>query len=461
MSLLPLLSCLLSAALFDVQVVPLNDGAYPFAVPSTGSKGVICVLDGPTVTVYPAHGAPRSLVFEPGTSAFDVADLDSDGQPDVVAVCGDRIRQYTFSEPATEPQTLFRLNNQFSGHSPKPYPYAFLVERDKKKMLALPCEETFEARALDGTSIASYPIGDNAPRRISYGRPFQSHSVFPTQAASPTAIENEVTRLIDFQPELPSDLLPLDSASTVARRVTGLQIREAGHLDATQWPWFRLKKDAAGTDRVLYALSPPEYRDTLVCIRKVDPVERIKDSDDDISPSKRYPGIPIVSAVPPDFNGDGYADLLLWGNGELMLSMDTITKTITTGAWPVTLSVHIFSPQKGRFEPSPAARLTVSVPIAWLISAESEPPVRYYVLEDFNGDGRTDLGCSLSPDTYTVWLYGQSGFETSPDFSYRTVTPITALAFYGDLEQTGRATIVLQTQNNLHILRPVKAAPSE
>lgn len=451
---------LYAASLFDVQVIPLNDAnARPFLAAASAQAGSLYVLDGNTVTQYPADAPAQSVVLAPGTSAFDIDDIDRDGRPEVVAVCGERIMRYQFAQSEPEPaHELFTLRTQFMDSSSAPYPYVMIVQNDDQHLLALACEESFEVRALDGTQVASYPIGENAPRRVSYGRPFRASSIFPARTASPDAIEAQIDRSIHFEPELPGELLAVEADVPMARPATSLQLRQAGTLDPAHWPWFHLAVDGSRTQRVLYALAPPLYADTLVCIREADPSQRLKDSDKTVSPPKRYPGAAVVldDDSRPDFNGDGYTDLLLWKGAEPLLTIDSLANTVTTGTWPLTLSVHLFSIKKNRYEPAPASRITASAPISWFVAADTTGPIRHCVLRDFNGDGRTDFGCSLSPCAFSVWLYGTSGFGRAADFEYRTDAPILEIAFQSDLEAKGQTTVGLRTRSGLQVLRPTQ-----
>jgi len=458
------------AALFDVTSIPLGrPDARCFLAPADADKAAdVFVLEGRRLTAYgsDAQGTPFPLVLEQGTTAFDVADIDGDGQNEVVAVCGPRILRYDLSSTQPSPadtaplpfEVLFELETQLSGAWRDPFPYVMALEREDGVVLALPCEEALELRTTDGQLAASYPVDASAEHTVSYGSPFAAWSVSPPQIGPPTALEMEVSRHLEFEPDWPDDLLPV--AARGPKRMPEASVQHAS-LDERDWFWFPLKVDASTQQRVLYAPARPGYRDTLVWIRDSAAEDAdLTDRHVTISPKRRYPGILIdLEEDSADFNGDGYADLLLWQAPKPPMSVDGLTRAVLGRNWPLELTVHLFSTEKKRYEPKPAAHLTTLVPVTWFLTAFWETPMQPWVVRDFNGDGRTDLGLGNAPGRFQVWLFSEQGFAAKPDFSETFPEPITDVEFKADLDASGRTSIGLRTEKALYVLRAVARLP--
>jgi hypothetical protein len=415
----------------------------------------VYVLDGRILTAYSnADSGPAPVLeFPEGTTAFDIADLDGDGVTEVVAICGDRIMRYRFpaSGAAAPPEDLFQLHTQLSAAPAAPYPCVLVVKRENRALLALPCETTFELRELNGTPVSSCPICTDATKQASIGSPFSARSIDPPQAGPWNALEMAVDRLLEFNPELPPDLAPAPNPHPSERRGTRLHMRDAADQGEESWPWFPLLTTGPASVRVLYAFAPHDFRDTLVRVAEAKSGEKGADP----GPPRKYPGtLVMVEDELPDFNRDGYVDLLLWKAPEPGMSVDALTRAVSGGTWPLDLTVHLFAPEKNRYEPKPAARIACKVPVGWFLTMEPEGPMRNCVLRDLDGDGRTDFACSTAPNRFAVWLYGETGFAAQPDFDREFPEPITALEFAQDLDGRGRASVGLRTQTALYLLRP-------
>jgi hypothetical protein len=452
----------LVSALFDAWDIPLSDPAAPvFLAHADADKTTdIFVLNGNSITAWPAGSRrpPVTAVLAEGTSGFDIADVDNDGLSEIIAVCGDNIMSCRLVERGAEPaaKTLFVLRNQLSAPSVQPFPYVMAVQYDGAPALALPCETTFDLRGFDGALIASFPIGSETAHRISYGSPFSAAWVDPPQAGPAGSIEAEVNRVISFEPELPAGMLPIATQSPGYRRGTLLQARDAASEGPESWPWFPLKTDGSTAQRALYALARPDYRDSVVCVREANS-ENVDLSGKNVvvGPQRRYPG--VLCVLPddlPDFNADGYVDLLLWRAPEPGVSLDSLTRVVLGQKWTVNLTAHLFSPRKNRFEPLPASHIALQIPVDWFIAMTASGPLRHVVLRDFNGDGRTDLGCAVSENEWAAWLSGADGFAPRPDFSRQFDEPIDRVEFRACLDGGASTSIGLRTRTALHLLYP-------
>ena len=464
----PLALALIAACLpaaFQVQAIPLSSpNACTFlAHADTDAIADLFVIDGDTLTVYPSSSNRTSFVIPliEGASVVDVADVDMDGVSEVVAIAGDRIMLYEIptSNAALPPQELLRLHTQLADPAPQPAPHVLVVRNEGRQLLALPCENTFELRSIDGAVVATYPIGPEAHQRVSYGTPFSASSVYPPHIGRRDALELSIHRSIEIEPELPADLLAVEPPARERRRGTPAQARRAAGLEDESWPWFPLKTDggSAGdaSPRVLYASAPPDYRDALIRVRQSQGRDTaLNEKPASIGPERRYPGsLMLLENDLPDFDHDGYVDLLLWKAPEPGVSVDALTAVLTAGVWRVDLTVHLFSPEKNRYKPVPATHITCEVPIAWFLSMGPEGPLHHCVLRDFDGDGRTDFGCSTAPNRFSIWCYTETGFSVQPDFDQVFPQPITGVDFRADLEGQGRTTIGLRTQTSLYLIR--------
>lgn len=454
--------CLATGALFDVYEIPFETPGAQCFVAASDNDGIadLFVLAGNRITIYKnaQSQAVQRVILAPDTSAVDVADTDDDGANELVAVCGDRLLRYELDPgAASEPVELFRRETQLSMRGGRPYPHVLVVRREGIPLLALPCESTFELRTVSGELVAAHPIGTDAPRYVMYGRPFSSSNVDPPLVGAPDALEFRVSRVIAVEPSLPPDLLPVEAQGPLLRRGTPRQARDAAALEPDAWPWFPVRADGSNRARALYALSGTGLGDTL--IRMQQPATGTEGASGEIrvGPRRRYPGVLLLSEDDlPDFNGDGYTDLLLWNSPDPTPTVNTLSRAVVDGHWPIRLTVHLFSPEKERFAPQPAAQLSLVVPVVWFLGGSGRAPVQHMVLRDLDGDKATDLACSVAPQEYAVWRWTKNGFPQTPDFRTVLTERIVAVEQRIDLDGGGRTSIILRGESKLFVL---KASP--
>jgi hypothetical protein len=199
----------------------------------------------------------------------------------------------------------------------------------------------------------------------------------------------------------------------------------------------------------LYA-SAEAGKDTLIRVQHgadESPPRQVK-----VGPERRYPGRLILpDADLPDFNGDGYVDLLLWSTPEPGTSLDALTKVVAVATWPLRITAHLFSPDKGRYEPKVAGHTFCRLPVPWFLTFESGTPLRNCVLADFDGDGRTDCAWSTTPDSFSIWLY-KDGLRAKPDFHSAFPEAISRVEFQADLDGQGRTAVGLRGSSNLYLI---------
>ena len=451
-------------ALFTLQTIPVEqpDAQCFFAEADGRGGGDLVVIDGLQLTVHPGAqaGEALSISLDPDTSAVDVADIDGDGQPDLVAVAGDRVLKYSLAPAAArDPQVLFAAHSQLSAKTPRPFPHVLMVARGGRPLIALPTMESLELRAPSGELVESHPIGLEAAHRVSFGQPFSALPVQPPRQGTPGALELRIIQTVAFVPALPEGLAPVDVPGAQQFSGSVAQAAVAARKELPEsWPWFRLHPSGPEDDeRVFYAYDPDGARETLVRVRRAVPPVAGRGRELKLSGVQRYPGmaVPCTTTV-PDFNGDGYADLLLWNAVAPVPTVGAITRALTEGYWSVRLTVHLFDPASGRYSPVPFVVIPLQVPVAWFLADPGSPPVRHLVLDEFNGNDRTDLLCAIAPDKLAVWVSVPSGIRPDPLQVIQFPGPVQRVELRGDLDGEGRTSLVLSGPKSFYVLRARK-----
>jgi hypothetical protein len=449
----------LVSGLFDVQTVPAGRADSQCFIAETDTDGTadLFILSGNTLFIYEnaEAGARRTLPLRAGTAALDVADIDGDGFNEVITAGGGEVRSYSLAPGAeAAPRVLFRKKTCFSGYTGMPFLHVMAVMRNETPLLALPGENSFDLCKPDGEIVESFPAGLDAPYHASMGNPFTALTTAPPQAGPPDALEFRVRRTQVVKPNLPSELLPVETPAQLSRLGTPLQARDAAARPPEAWPWFPLRNGDAGRDeRVLYAVTGPEPGDSLIRIQRAR-AERGQDEEAGLTPKRRYPGRLVTAKDnPPDFNADGYADLLLWNPPAPAPTVTGITRAVMRQKWPLRITVHLFDPEKGRFSGKPDARLEFEVPVLWFLDTWTRMPLRLLVLRDFDGDGFCDLGCATDENEYSVWRFTPEGVSHVPDFQRRFPEKLRSIAFVEKLEGRRRTSIALRSEAALFVLK--------
>lgn len=450
------LAGMLCGALLEVQTVPWSpETSVCFLADTTlDGRAEVCVLDAGRLRVYSAR--QRAPLFDvqlaPQTSAVDIADIDGDGTADVVTVRGEAIRTYPLAKNS-EGQDRFTLENRYSHVAGRPFPTVLVVERDGTPMAALPREEGLEIRDFAGNLVEHHPVGLQTPSHRSITRPFTYWVSQHAQAGPRSALEFRISSVVSYQPLDPAEAAPVPTEPPAARLGTRMQQHEAAGLDPSRWPWFSVGDGPAGRYRALYRAASTGDATTAIRIRTT-PDEDASGSPS-TGPARHYPGALILrEGTAPDFNGDGFADILLWKAQQPAVTANALVRAAAGDGWPVRLTAHLFVPDKRRFSPKPAAHLTVKAPLAWWFSRTRFGPLREILLHDFNGDGRTDLGCLTRDDTLAVWTSDEEGFTDGPAFEHQFPDRVERVVFQADLEGQGRTSVGIESGDALHILRP-------
>lgn len=449
------LALALFAASLDVVSVPVSEpDAHVFLAATQARRPArVCVLEGHRLSFYDLDDAEQAatVVMDPAAGPVDVADLSGDGLSEVVCIAGDRILRYPIPKNglaalAAAGKEVFSLRTQLSA-SRGAFPYVLVVPWEGAPALGLPTEAAFEIRRLDGTLAEAFPLGDDAPQRVTYGRPFSYWVSSPPQAGAQAWLDLTINRISSYEPVIPADVLPVVPPRRAARS-RGVVRAGDGQENHSRWLWFPVRK--ADERRVFFALAPPHYSDTLVVVQK-DSADAVSAERPRTTPALRYPGVilPPDDAL-PDLNGDGFTDILLWSTPEPGVSVDALTRAVLGRTWPLRVTAHLFDPERQRYEAQPKRVLECRVPVGWFIHSQEQMPLRHVVLADFNGDGRTDIGASDDEKRYTVWLSGEGdGAVLSSVFA----DPVESVVFAEDVRENGRTVIGLRTQRAVHVLQ--------
>ncbi len=421
---------------------------------TTAAEPALAVLDGSFLSFYPGGGAEPQYTFNlpPGTSAVDVADVDADGHAEVIAIEHGRILRFDMepSGMAAEPRALFEAPSAMTGTAP--FPAVLVVPWEGKPAIALPLPEVLQIRWISGDVAAEFHADSASPSPFQFGSPFTVRGIAPAQTGVPgECIEWVINKTTGDIPNLPEALEVATPSPPLLGRIgsPGLT-RAAGERSPETWPWFALRTGQGPNERVHFALSAPDYRDTQISIRRYGVGEPGRPGEPSRpTPARLYPGIlvPPRGAL-PDFNRDGYTDLLLWNTPMPGASIEGITRAVREGSWPVLISVHLFDPAQGLFAARPKTLVRAGVPLFWFVEPEDGAPLRNLSLADFDGDGHCDLGFSSSPSSFSIWLY-RDGFSSEPSFRRTFRQTITSCEI---LPSHSRPVVILRSANALHIV---------
>lgn len=453
----------LSAGVFDVVPIPLGTPeAQSFAVAIDNDATLeMAVLDQHTLNIHAIDtGTLRfSVTLPEGASAFDIFDADGDGLAEILAVQPPRILLIELEDEAA-PRELFRDDDLLEHAGAFPVPHLLATQRDGAWLLAIPCRAALKLWTLDGTLVDTHSLTGSGQNPAPFERPFMARTVYPNLVAPPGAIELHIDQVVvhDAVPVAPS---PDTGHEAMRRPGSPIELQDAEDEAFHRWPWFSLVSPENGPRRVFYALCGPEYEDTLIRVQQAGADSGDGGGDVRVSPARRYRGclVPPWQTL-PDFNGDGYTDILVWLSPQPGRSIDALTRAVASRSWPLQLLVHCFDPEKNRYDPRNAGVIDTRVPIAWFVRPEQGMPLNFSLMGDFNGDGRTDLAFATGPNTFCAWTYA-NGFPRKPSFEHTFPENLLGIESPGDIDGTGRTTAVLRTSRALYLLRPTRAQTRE
>jgi hypothetical protein len=317
-----------------------------------------------------------------------------------------------------------------------------VVDREGTTTVVVPTSAGLEYRRIDGAVAALTPYERTDSDEYSY---------YSSSDSGPAELTLQYRAIFTFQ----TPLGKLDYVHEGSLYEMGsmygpiIEMQDAIKEEPVNWPWFEVRHEKSTVTRAYCAIEESMATVVRTCDVTVD-ADGFPDSVAVPGPARRYPGALALSTTDlPDFNGDGYKDLLLWNAPRPGISVDTLLRAMVGRNWPITLTTHLYSPSKGRFEPEAATALTFRIPVTWFLNGPS--PLRSPVFADFNGDKKTDLGMCTEEKEYSVWLYSD-GFAAVPDEKHTFTENITGIELTGDVAGNGKTSIVLRSDHYVYAL---------
>ncbi|MBX7258269.1 MAG: hypothetical protein K1Y02_18040 [Candidatus Hydrogenedentes bacterium] len=434
----------LSSNAFDVQTVPAEE-AKPYLFYAQGdaqANAAVCALTGNTLVIYSRSGDAKTLALPDGVGAFDIAPLEDGGAPRLVCLRGSQVFAIPLdaaSAQRIEPVPLFEIEKPVPGISARPFPHVMVVMDEGRRGIMVPVQGAEEFRGTSGELLKTYPSAQIEDADDAGVRVFAS--LRGLTRLSPGELAYQISGMGPIGSGLPENL-------TAERS-------EGGHHTYIYEPEFPLSRTDV-TLRVGYDYHPATW-DTLLKMPMVVPKGNAPlavDEQEKKGPARRYPGTLMVDPeYSPDFNGDGYTDLLLWSSPKPGISIDSLIRTAVGNTWPVRITIHLYSPDKKRFEPAPMTSITLQIPVFWFVDVGKGHPFPLWLARDFDGDTKTDLLLPASDSSLSVWL-AVDGFKAAPSDTLSFLEPLQGIVASSETDAKGRTGLVIQGQNRLFILWP-------
>jgi len=439
----PLILSLIAVTAPNPFVVLVSNDADVFLVDiDLDGSGDVAVLDGFKLTIFPTADREHSLTLTlpANARALDITPHPGTGEIAVIAVCGSEIRQFSFGGNANGDR-LFEHHSYLSG-SDGPYRYVMVFERNGESLFFLPSVDAIELRTWSG-ELRERIEPETADRFEEVAGYSRNRATIGSAESLEFFIHRSVGNELAFIEKQWEDVTGLRTYSH------SMALSEFHELNSPgdRWPWFALQSDDEESTRVRCAvrLHPSETHIRMDSTLS-DPVVG------GIGPARRYPGmVTKLNAQLPDFNGDGYTDLLLWNTDRPSVSPATIARMTFQKDWPIRLTVHLFDPKSGRYTAKPHTSLSVRAGWNMLLQQKYGSPLYHYVVNDLDADGRTDVAFTADSQTYVRWMMDDRGAHAE---TFRLAKPIERVSFQQPLDDTGRVTIGLRTENKLYVLDP-------
>ncbi len=456
----------LSLCAVEVREIPLLEPdarVFPVQIDADGEAD-LWQQSGRNVRIHYSNQFVTEFSFSDSDCAYDVYDIDGDGASEVIVVEGKAIVALELS-PGEAPsrQVLFEAESTYALMSGTPSPQVFVAPHLDEPAIVLPQATGVRLYRLSGELIEDY--GSAKDNNDDSDRLYWS----PSWIQDYEDRGSHWTQVIATAPrELPPGF-PLESNRAQSGALINDLTNPAADSDFTtltensgpyagEWYASLLRDDAANRQYIVYRSDGSGS--TLVHLRTVSGDAGIHErSESKIGPIRRYPGMLFKQedegwftkayTYNPDFNGDGYFDLVLWDAPRPGVSIDSLVRTVVGRSWPVRIAIHLYVPDNARYDPKPAGMISAKVPINFFLNRN---PVANIAMVDVDGDALTDLGFSTEPNNYHLWL-AADGISRDPDWTRTFEEPIKAVEFSADLSGKGRTSILLRGGKNLYLLQ--------
>ncbi|GMV91367.1 MAG: hypothetical protein AMXMBFR82_11450 [Candidatus Hydrogenedentota bacterium] len=467
MSLFSLAAALsLSLCAVDVREIPLLDPdarVFPVQIDADGEAD-LWQQSGRNVRIHYSNQIVTEFSFSESDRAYDVYDIDDDGASEVVVIEGSKIVALELS-PGEVPsrQVLFEAESTYALMVGPPSSQVFVSPYLGAPAIVLPHAAGVRLYRLSGELIEDYGYatgGDDNSDRLYWSPSWvQEYEGRGTHWADVYSVTSR---------ELPSDF-PIESDSAQSGALINDLTNPAADSDFTTLTensgpyageWYASLLRADQTTRHYIVYRSDGSGSTLVHLRTVSGDAGIHErSESKIGPIRRYPGtlfkqedegwLTKAYTYNPDFNGDGYFDLVLWDAPRPGVSIDSLVRTVVGRSWPVRIAIHLYVPDNARYDPKPAGMISAKVPINFFLNRN---PVANIAMVDVDGDALTDLGFSTEPNNYHLW-FAADGMSRDPDWTRTFEEPIECVEFSADLSGKGRTSILLRGEKRLYLLQ--------
>ncbi len=387
-----------------------HDNAALYVLPSgQGRVPNIVILDDQKLSLYPANSS-RSLfshTIADDTLMFDLVDTNADGRPELFTLSPGVLRHFVEGNAQEE---LFFIEPVLPWKVDQPFLHPLIISYLDAFHAAIPHLDHMRLMNFSGEEVTTFP-------KVTTGMdPVFSVPIQPNQVGGTSALEFRVDALLSTPIEVPKDLR-ITSMRDSYETVTPRKLRDSEKLEVDLWPQFPLKVSPESMRMVSYASHGPEHVNTLIRIKQ--PVPRSVPNVTEAfrySPARMYPGtIAIAESGLPDFNGDGYFDLVLWSVPLPGYSASKLLNSLQTQRWPLIVSIHLFDPVKGLYGARPEARIKTDIALQYLFTRQSFSPLHNLSFADMNHDGFSDVIFSPTPNSVEVWLY-KDGLSKEPEY---------------------------------------------
>lgn len=460
-----------AAPVFEPVAIPLPNGTSSIflARADEDEAADVFLLQGRRMTIRLDAGGERRVSLPEGVGAFDVADLDADGRSEILGIRGNEVIEIdTLTSAGAEepPRVLFKAESLYSAPSPDPFPQVMVTTFNLQLCVVLPVSGALRAYSIEGTLLEEFavPAADSGQPALREGVDVVSLTRPGTAPSGETWLKCYQT--IEMAPNLPAELAPPPashfttwSKSHEAAAPEGEEPLPAGMETgeyAGSWHCTSLQEDPAKMRMLL--CRPDDAGNTLVFLHDIPLISgELNWAESKRSPIRKYPGRILTEGFDPlpsynqkaDFNGDGFVDLVLADAPRPGTSVDSLVRTVLGRTWPLRLTVHLFVPEKERFDPKPFGVIDCKIPVTWFFGLQ---PLRNVCIADFDGDKTTDLGFSSEESEFQVWL-AADGFGNQPDWSYKFPGPIESIETAADIAGNGRMSLLLRCERTLFLLR--------
>ena len=381
--------------------IPSNTGLYLADTTADGTSDLL-ILEGGNLEIRSLAGPFRSrFEFPPAATAFDFVAWplraeDAIQRAELFYMARQSVYRAVLTpnnEPPPAPEAVCESASLLGTAKPSPHPYPLLLRDQQESVIAVPGADGVVLWSLQGESRGTLPYA-----RLSSTPSPQLHAA--NRPAGPGhALAWDVTGSMRVAYAAPGEAE--SPAEPLSRPGTESQRAASNPKQPEQWPWFVLAQgDDAPASRAYFRTETGQQPACIVRVRTASP-----EGGETFGPERRYPGLPLLpSEHPPDFDGDGYADLLLWRAKRPASAFTEAPRLLTDPTWPVYLQGHRYMPESARFDPEALFHIELNAHVTRFLESSATGPFEHLLLADFAGSGKTGMALATAPDNVRLYL---------------------------------------------------------